>query len=34
MFAIFTPDDVHAPCGAAGKPSVVRKIVLKAAVDH
>jgi YhcH/YjgK/YiaL family protein len=34
MFAIFTPDDVHAPCGAAGKPATVRKIVMKAAIDH
>lgn len=34
MFAIFTPDDVHAPCGAAGKPASVRKIVIKAAIDH
>lgn len=34
MFAIFTPDDVHAPCGAAGKPAPVRKIVVKAAMDR
>lgn len=32
MFAIFLPGDVHAPCGAAGKPSAVRKIVVKAEV--
>lgn len=31
MFAIFLPGDVHAPCGAAGKPSPVRKIVVKVA---
>jgi biofilm protein TabA len=31
MFAIFTPEDVHAPCGAAGAPGRVRKIVLKIA---
>lgn len=34
MFAVFTPDDVHAPCGAAGRPGSVRKIVMKAAIDH
>jgi YhcH/YjgK/YiaL family protein len=33
MFAIFTPDDVHAPCGAAGKPAPVRKVVVKAAIE-
>jgi YhcH/YjgK/YiaL family protein len=33
MFAVFTPDDVHAPCGAAGRPAPVRKIVVKAAID-
>jgi YhcH/YjgK/YiaL family protein len=32
MLAIFGPEDVHAPCGAAGKPRPVRKIVIKAAV--
>ena len=31
MFAIFAPEDVHAPGGAAGEPEVVRKIVLKVA---
>jgi len=31
MFAIFAPEDVHAPCAAAGTPGVVRKIVLKVA---
>jgi YhcH/YjgK/YiaL family protein len=31
MFAIFAPEDVHAPCGAVGAPAVVRKIVLKVA---
>jgi biofilm protein TabA len=34
MFAIFLPEDVHAPRGAAGKPAVVRKIVLKVAAEH
>ena len=33
MFTIFTPEDVHAPCGAVGKPAVVRKIVLKVATE-
>jgi YhcH/YjgK/YiaL family protein len=33
MLAIFGPEDVHAPCGAAGKPRPVRKIVVKAAVE-
>ncbi len=33
MLAIFGPEDVHAPCGAAGKPRPVRKIVIKAAVE-
>jgi biofilm protein TabA len=32
MFTVFAPEDVHAPGGAAGEPSVVRKIVLKVAV--
>jgi YhcH/YjgK/YiaL family protein len=34
MFAIFLPEDVHAPCGAADKPAAVRKIVLKVAAGH
>jgi YhcH/YjgK/YiaL family protein len=33
MFAIFGPEDVHSPGGAAGAPAPVRKIVIKAAVD-
>ena len=33
MFVVFTPEDVHAPGGAADQPSVVRKIVLKVAVE-
>lgn len=33
MLAIFGPEDVHSPCGAAGQPRAVRKIVIKAAVD-
>ena len=33
MFAIFGPDDVHSPCHAAGQPALVRKVVVKAAVD-
>lgn len=32
MFAIFGPEDVHSPGSAAGAPSPVRKIVIKAAV--
>lgn len=32
-FAIFGPDDVHAPCGAVTSPAPVRKIVVKAAID-
>lgn len=32
-FAIFGPDDVHAPCGALAEPSAVRKVVVKAAID-
>src|SRR5919108_761867 len=31
-FAIFGPDDVHSPCGSAGEPTKVRKIVVKASV--
>lgn len=33
MVAIFGPEDVHAPCGAAPQPASVRKVVIKAAVD-
>ena len=33
MFALFAPHDVHMPCVQAASPSVVRKIVIKAAVD-
>jgi YhcH/YjgK/YiaL family protein len=33
MFAIFGPEDVHSPCHAAGQPGLVRKVVVKAAVD-
>lgn len=33
MLAIFGPEDVHSPCGAAGTPQSVRKVVIKAAVD-
>jgi biofilm protein TabA len=33
MFAIFGPEDVHSPCNAAGPPGVVRKVVVKAAVE-
>ena len=29
MFAIFGPNDVHSPCGAAGQPQPVRKVVVK-----
>ena len=32
-FAIFGPDDVHAPCGAVTSPSPVRKVVVNAAID-
>jgi YhcH/YjgK/YiaL family protein len=31
MFAIFGPEDVHSPCGAAGQPAPVRKIIVKVA---
>jgi YhcH/YjgK/YiaL family protein len=31
MLAIFGPEDVHAPCGAAGHPTPVRKIIVKVA---
>ena len=31
MLAIFGPGDVHAPCGAAGAPGTVRKVVIKVA---
>lgn len=31
MFAIFLPGEVHAPCGAAGRPTQARKIVVKVA---
>jgi YhcH/YjgK/YiaL family protein len=34
MFAIFGPQDVHSPCHAAGEPILVRKVVVKAAVDE
>ena len=34
MFAIVGPEDVHSPCHAAGRPILVRKIVVKAAVDE
>jgi biofilm protein TabA len=33
MLAIFGPEDVHSPCGAAGPPRPVRKVVIKAAID-
>ena len=33
MFAIFGPEDVHSPCHVAGQPGLVRKVVVKAAVD-
>jgi biofilm protein TabA len=33
MLAIFGPEDVHAPCGAVGHPSAVRKIIIKVATD-
>jgi YhcH/YjgK/YiaL family protein len=32
MLAVFAPEDVHSPCGAAGKPGPVRKVVVKAAM--
>jgi biofilm protein TabA len=32
-FAIFGPEDVHAPGGAVETPSAVRKVVVKAAID-
>ena len=34
MFVIFAPEDVHAPGGAAGERQVVRKIVLKIALEE
>jgi YhcH/YjgK/YiaL family protein len=33
MFAIFGPEDVHSPGHVAGSAALVRKVVLKAAVD-
>ena len=33
MLAVFAPEDVHSPCGAAGAPRTVRKVVIKSAVD-
>ncbi len=33
MFAIFGPEDVHSPGHAAGQPSVVRKVVVKAMLN-
>lgn len=33
MFAIFGPEDVHSPCHRAGEPALVRKVVVKTAVD-
>ena len=33
MVAIFLPQDVHAPCGAAGTPKAVKKIVVKVALE-
>ena len=33
MFAIFTPNDVHRPCVAAGPGERVRKIVIKSLLD-
>jgi YhcH/YjgK/YiaL family protein len=33
VFAIFGPEDVHSPCHAAGRPGLVRKVVVKVAVD-
>ena len=33
MFAIFTPNDVHRPCVAAGASERVKKIVIKALLD-
>ncbi len=32
MVAIFGPEDVHSPCGAAGAPRLVRKVVVKVEV--
>ena len=34
MLAIFGPEDVHAPCGAAGEPVLVRKVVVKVRVPE
>ena len=34
MVAIFLPQDVHAPCGAAGAPKAVKKIVVKVALER
>ena len=33
VFAIFYPHDVHMPCVQAAAPAVVRKIVVKVAID-
>jgi biofilm protein TabA len=33
-FAIFGPDDVHAPCAAVADPLPVRKVVVKAAIEE
>ena len=33
MLAIFGPEDVHSPCGAAGEPRPVRKIIVKVATS-
>jgi YhcH/YjgK/YiaL family protein len=33
MLAIFGPEDVHAPCCAAGDPRPVRKIIIKVAAN-
>jgi YhcH/YjgK/YiaL family protein len=33
MFAVFGPEDVHSPGHAAGAPALVRKVVMKAAID-
>jgi biofilm protein TabA len=33
MFTIFTPEDVHAPCGLADAPRTVRKVVIKAEIE-
>jgi YhcH/YjgK/YiaL family protein len=32
-FTIFTPEDVHAPCGLADAPRTVRKVVIKAEIE-